>query len=328
MNSYRVEVDAEFIRVVENRKVLHHARLTTIAKLIYGTEVRPNFDLLPSGVRWMSSDRRTVMLEREPGIRLMSLVMPGFFTSVPMPYQIMLVTFSEDFTSIERILMGLTAKPRGISSVYDDMRPFYGIGNYEMPVPTTIPAFSANSVGEALDVIFQHCDMQMYKLWAVEPLVGITMPDAAPPPDKDNAYEHQAFVDWWAQQDLDEVVEWTFKAEFITPLQDFINETDPSAITETTLEFFKRVVAEAQAIEEEEERIRQEELRRQEEERQALLNAARPRKKIMLPAKYLQGLNLNDPLAPEAGEIPAAGPGIAASINTATNVNYAHTETF
>lgn len=295
MVAHRIEVDGEQVRVVTDSKVIHSAKISTIAKLIYGTEVRPNFDLLPSGVRWMSSDRRTVMLEREPGLRLVALVAPGVFHTVPMPYQVLMVTFSEDFMTIENLYMGLAATSRGVQSVYDDMRPFYGIADYEMPTPTTLPLDgSGSSVGEVLQIIFQHCDMQMYKLWAkegVESLDYTTLPDSAPKPEKGDVYPHFLFAEWWASQSVDDVLEFTFEAGIITPLQEFVAEIDPAAVQETTLEFFMRVTATAQEMDEEEERLRQEELARQEAERQAKLEAARPKKKIMLPARYLEGFD-------------------------------------
>jgi hypothetical protein len=319
MVAHRIEVDGEQIRVVKDSTVIHNAKITTVAKMLYGTEIRPNFELLPTGVRWMSSDRRTIMLEREPGMRLVSLTMPGVFQRVPMPYQVMLISFAEDFRSIDGLLVGLAAKAeRGVASIYDDMRPFYGITSFEMPPPTTLPfGEGGNAIGEVLGVIFAHCDMQMYKLWAHEDVKHLdpsTLPDAAPEPKSKEGYEHAEFVEWWSQQTVEDAVEWTFAAEVIQPLQEFISEIDPTTVEETTLDFFKRVVSASQAIDEEEERLRQEELARQEAERLAKIEAARPRKKIVLPARYLEGF---DEMVKnfDAETTPEPEPAVAVSVN-------------
>lgn len=337
MVAHRIEVDGEFIRVVKDSTVIHNAKITTVAKMLYGTEIRPNFELLPTGVRWMSSDRRTIMLEREPGMRLVSLTMPGVFQKVPMPYQVMLISFAEDFRSIDGLLVGLAAKAdRGIASIYDDMRPFYGVTTFEMPPPTTLPfGEGGNAIGEVLSAIFHHCDMQMYKLWASEDgpkfLDASTLPDAAPEPKDKEGYSHAEFVEWWSTQTVEDAVEWTFAAEVIQPLQEFISEIDPATVEETTLEFFKRVVSAGQEIDEEEERLRQEELARLEAERLAKIEAARPRKKIVLPARYLEGFDemvKNFDQTPE----PEPEPAVAVSVNAPqpapyTATNYAFTDT-
>jgi len=259
----RILVTGQSVEIRDGTTCLMKANADDVAREFYGpTYGRYDFGLLPPGVRWISSDRRTFAIERPADFNLVSLGYPGRFTKLPMPYRLVFVTFADEFSKVEKIMAGFSRK--SIQTLATELIPFPGCDrNLSVPVPTTLSCSDASRVGPYLSDLWQHLDASLYRVWQTRGLKPETMPTNYTP--EGTAYASAHFVEWWAEQTVEDVCAWEYADPTAIDLKALLNEFDTPVSWTSTWEYFQDLVGRGVKREEarlELERKRREELRK------------------------------------------------------------------
>jgi hypothetical protein len=249
MVTRRVEIDNREVRIFEDDEEILFVEVNAATAKFFGQNVmNGDFGLLPRGLRWMSVDRHTLAIQIPAGIVKTALAFPGKFTTLPMPFQLLLVSFSNDYTAVERLQYGWSPTP--IQSLGAELVPFPLMATLDIPsvVPTTLQPRGSMSVGKFLTAFPSHLYAQLYRLWtATIPHVGaplleqVRLPETYDLPEE-GEHRQADFVQWWSEQTLEQVAEWTWTEGRAVPLKNVLGAIDAPPVYDNSFDFFVQLV--------------------------------------------------------------------------------------
>lgn len=265
--SRRIQVSPNTVTITDGDTKIQ-ADTEDVCRAYYGpTYERVDLGLMPSGLRWMSANRRTFAVERPAQTELVNMTFPGVFDTLPMPYRLLFVTFDEKYSQVTAMQMGFSRRP--IQTLAEELSPFPGTDTLlAIPIPPTLQVSGgASGVGPYLTQVWEHLHVNMRQMWTRDgqrELNRSVLPqDYAI--DDETGYQFANFVAWWATQSVDQVCDWVYVNNTKVSLKVMLGELDPPPSWTSTWDFFNDIVAQAAVHTEirlEKERVAAEERRR------------------------------------------------------------------
>lgn len=201
-----------------------------VAHHVYGYQ-NPPIGLMMPAIRWISRDRRTVLVERQPELRLMeysnkkAAVVTQASTKMymlPMPWTVYLIVFSTDLQRVNYVYM--YARNSALASEDDPVYRMW-LPNFTDPNKFCLGSTFADSYTTLRNTFMQNMgrfEMNdaittvMTLIWSVgfnndAPAQVLQIPSAIPEDVQSHANGQHEFLKFWEEQSLETVLGWTYR---------------------------------------------------------------------------------------------------------------------
>lgn len=252
----RIYVDQDQASAFQDGLCVMVAKTSNVAKSFFGAEDSTlNLGILPDGVRWMSSDRRVIIIEHEPGPTLHSSGSDGAFSYLNTPRTFFKVTLNDSGMGVTCIDVAMAFKPVQLPSDPLWVLPG-GCTVTAKDIPTELTQITTD-VGSYLSQLPSNFFVRTRYMWPnlnpIDEMKDITKANGYYPASFLKNYKDSDhfgdFMTWWRTQTMEQVEDWALPEvgsfSFAAWTAPSLDTAKASVVTNanTTFEFLRNLMA-------------------------------------------------------------------------------------